>query len=165
MVHQHPELVTNILNLSPTYLVSNIRRQHRCYQILTQKFRRKIDKNRKRQKFEIFASKQNKMMPQVGRSLMVNIIVGMIVEVKVENVPRVDKMVIVAPKIRVTVMETVLKKCHKQFWSHHGAMKPITCVSLRLLKKRALIGQLKWIGIVLEMVLLQIHTYPVSKFP
>ena len=104
-------------------------------------------------------------MPQVGRSLMVNTIVGMIVEVKVENVHRVDKMVIVAPKIRVTVMETVLKKCHKQFWSHHGAMKPITCVSLRRLKKRALIGQLKWIGIVLAMVLLQIHTYPVSKFP
>ena len=103
-------------------------------------------------------------MPQVGRSLMVNIIVGMIVEVKVENVHRVDKMVIVAPKIRVTVMETVLKKCHKQFWSHHGAMKPITCVSLRRPKKRALIGQLKWIGIVLVMILLQIHTYLVSIF-
>ena len=32
MVHQHPELVTNILNLSPTHLVSNIRHQHRCNQ-------------------------------------------------------------------------------------------------------------------------------------
>ena len=50
-----------------------------------------------------------------GRSLMVNIIVGMIVEVKVENAHRVGQMVIVARKIRVTVMVTVLKKCHKQF--------------------------------------------------
>ena len=103
-------------------------------------------------------------MPQVGKSLMVNIIVGMIVEVKVENAPRVGQMVIVARKIRVTVTVTVLKKCHKQLWSHHGAMKPITCVSLRLLKKRALIGQLKKIGIVVVMILLQIHTYPVSIF-
>ena len=30
MGHQHPESVTNILNLSPTHLVSNIRHQHRC---------------------------------------------------------------------------------------------------------------------------------------
>ena len=28
--HQHPESVTNISNLSPTHLVSNIRLQHRC---------------------------------------------------------------------------------------------------------------------------------------
>ena len=28
--HQHPESVTNISNLSPTHLVSNIRHQHRC---------------------------------------------------------------------------------------------------------------------------------------
>ena len=99
-----------------------------------------------------------------GRSLMVNIIVGMIVEVKVENAPRVGQMDTVVQKIRVTVMVTVLKKCHKQFWSHHGAMKPITCVSLRLLRKRALIGQLKKIGIVVVMILLQIHTYLVSLF-
>ena len=29
--HQHLESVTNILNLSPTHFVSNIRRQHRCH--------------------------------------------------------------------------------------------------------------------------------------
>ena len=29
-VYQHPESVTNISNLSPTHLVSNIRHQHRC---------------------------------------------------------------------------------------------------------------------------------------
>ena len=28
--HQHPVSVTNISNLSPTHLVSNIRHQHRC---------------------------------------------------------------------------------------------------------------------------------------
>jgi len=28
--HQYPESVTNIWNLSPTHLVSNIRHQHRC---------------------------------------------------------------------------------------------------------------------------------------
>ena len=103
-------------------------------------------------------------MPQVGRSLTVNIIVGMIVEVKVENAHRVGQMVTVARKIRVIVMVTVLKKCRKQFWSHRGAMKPIICVLLRLLKKRALIGQLKKIGIVVVMILLQIHTYLVSIF-
>ena len=31
--HQHPESVTNISNLSPTHLVSNIRHQHRCSRI------------------------------------------------------------------------------------------------------------------------------------
>ena len=29
--HQHPESITNISNLSPTHLVSNIRHKHRCY--------------------------------------------------------------------------------------------------------------------------------------
>ena len=28
--HQHPDSVTNISNLSPTHLISNIRHQHRC---------------------------------------------------------------------------------------------------------------------------------------
>ena len=32
--HQHPELVTNISNLSPTHLVCNIRHQHRCNRFL-----------------------------------------------------------------------------------------------------------------------------------
>ena len=122
------------------------------------------DKTEKRQKFETFVSRQNKMMPQVGKSLMVNIIVGMIVEVKVENAHRVGQMATVVQKIRVTLMVTVLKKCHKQFWSHHGVIKPITCVSLRLLRKRVLIGQLKKIGIVPVMILHQIHMYQVSDF-
>ena len=30
IVHQHPESVNNISNLSPTHSVSNIRHQHRC---------------------------------------------------------------------------------------------------------------------------------------
>ena len=32
--HQHPESVTNISNLSPTHLVSNIRHQHRCNRLI-----------------------------------------------------------------------------------------------------------------------------------
>ena len=32
--HQHPESVTNILNLSPTLLISNIHHQQQCYQKL-----------------------------------------------------------------------------------------------------------------------------------
>ena len=35
--HQHPESVTNISNLSPTHLVSNIRYQHRCNFYVTTK--------------------------------------------------------------------------------------------------------------------------------
>ena len=71
------------------------------------------------------------MMLQAGKLLMVITTVGMIVVLKVENALLVVTMVTVVQRVKDLITETVLWKCHKQYWNLHGEMKHITCVLLK----------------------------------